>query len=533
MKAFEGISISPAGWMKATCYAVVLFLVYYTALKELYSQWSGEEYSYCWFIPFIVLYLIWEKRAELGRLPSSPSWQGLALLCIGIFLFWLGELGGEYTTLYVSLWFVIIGIVWLHIGRDKMKSIAFPFVVMLAMFPLPTFVYTRVTLWAKMVSSQLGAWMLQAAGMPVYREGNIIDLGFTRLQVVDACSGLRYIVPMMLIGLLIAYWFKGHIWKKTALFLLSLPLSIFMNSFRIAFTGMLYSIVGPAAAEGFFHGFSGWLVFMAAFPVFLAGMWVLKRLPPRDAGSGDALVHVRADAGAVESVTPENQDKEASTVKRLLLPQFIVSMAMLLLTFGFSHGVEFRQKVPVSKPFNEFPMEVGEWKGTSEQMESQFRNALNFSDYIIANYRNPQGKTVNFYVAYYQDQRKGESIHSPESCLPGSGWDFKDAGAVTVPLNDGGSSLPVSRAYMEKAGMRELTYYWFPQRGRTLTKLYELKLFTFWDALTKQRTDGALVRVITPVYDSEGMKDAEERLQSFTRKIVPVLEGFIPGKDLR
>jgi len=532
VKLSEGVTIRPAGWIRAACYASVLILIYYSTLKELYIQWSGEDYSYCWLVPFIVLYLIWEKRAVLARLPSSPSRQGLAVMIAGICLFWLGDLGGEFTILYISLWLVITGLVWLHIGVQRMRSIAFAFIVMPAMIPLPNYINTWATIRAKTISSELGVWMLQTAGMSAYREGNIIDLGFAKLQVVDACSGLRYIIPLMLFGLLIAYWFKGHIWKKTVIFLSSIPLSILMNSFRIALTGILYGQIGAVAAEGFFHGFSGWLIFMAAFPVFLVEMLVLKKMPPRDIRSGKTPVSGDEDA-AMKKVKIENQSKDFSAAKTFLQPQFMIGFAILLLTFGFSHGIEFRQKVPITKPFSQFPMQIGEWKGASEKMESQFSDFLNFSDYIIANYVNSEGKTINFYVAYYQDQRKGESIHSPETCLPMGGWTFDEAGDAAFTLAGGMPPLTVSRAYMEKAGVRELAYYWFPQRGRNLTKLYQLKIFTFWDALTKQRTDGALVRLITPVYSHEMVKDAENRLQAFTRQIVPVLDGYIPGKNLK
>jgi EpsI family protein len=103
-----------------------------------------------------------------------------------------------------------------------------------------------------------------------------------------------------------------------------------------------------------------------------------------------------------------------------------------LLTFGLSYGIEFRQKIPINWSFSQFPMQVGEWHGATEIMDKKFSDFLNFSDYIIANYANPEGKAVNLYVAYYQDQRKGESIHSPETCLPGGGWEFKEAGDATI-----------------------------------------------------------------------------------------------------
>jgi EpsI family protein len=165
-------------------------------------------------------------------------------------------------------------------------------------------------------------------------------------------------------------------------------------------------------------------------------------------------------------------------------------------------------------------------------MEQRIIDELDLSDYMVVDYLNSQNKHVNLYVAYYESQRKGESIHSPATCLPGSGWNFKEAGEATisVPGHDGGF-MPVNRAVMQKVDQRQLAYYWFPQRGRVLTNAYQLKIFAFWDALTRQRTDGALVRLITPVYESEKLKDAEARLQAFTREIVPVLAEYIPGED--
>ncbi|MDA8091368.1 MAG: VPLPA-CTERM-specific exosortase XrtD [Nitrospiraceae bacterium] len=527
---FEMPAIRPSNWLKAACYTSVLLLLYNSTLKELIFQWSGEDYSYCWLVPFIVLYLIWEKRDTLARLSSTPSWRGLAPLFAGIVLFWLGTLGGEYTTLYLSLWFVIIGLVLLHSGRQKVRSLAFPFLLMLASIPMPNYINTRLTAYAKMISSQLGAGMLYTLGIPAFREGNVIDLGFAKLQVVDACSGLRYTLPLMLLGLLLAYWYRAHIWKRTALFFSSIPVSILMNSFRIALTGILYGAIGPAAAEGFFHGFSGWLIFMAALLVFAVEMWLLKKMPPKDPVKRRPRLSSGTEA-AVNTADGGKSNKEVSAAKSFRQPQFAVAIAMLLLTFGLSHSIEFHQKVPIRKPFSQFPAQVGQWKGTREVMDEQFRSTLNFSDYVLEDFTGPHGKTVNLYVAYYQDQSKGESIHSPETCYPANGWTFKRSDVASVSLA-GGKTMAVSRAFMEKAGVRELSYYWFPQRGRILTRLYQLKLFTFWDALTRRRTDGAVVLLVTPVYSSEKLQDSENRLKAFTRRIVPVLDEYIPGKSI-
>ena len=168
-----------------------------------------------------------------------------------------------------------------HLGWQKIKTIWFALIMVFAAFPFPNFVNTRAILQLKLISSQLGVWMLHAYGMSAYREGNVIDLGFTQLQVVDACSGLRYVLPLMVLAVLLAYWFRAHWWKRIVLFLSSIPLAIFVNAFRIALTGILYSIFGAAVAEGFFHGFSGWLIFLFCIPILLLEMWILRWLPPR------------------------------------------------------------------------------------------------------------------------------------------------------------------------------------------------------------------------------------------------------------
>jgi len=167
-------------------------------------------------------------------------------------------------------------------------------------------------------------------------------------------------------------------------------------------------------------------------------------------------------------------------------------------------------------------------------MAKIYLDALDLSEYVIINYQNPMGKKVNFYVAYYESQRKGESIHSPATCLPGSGWSFDQSGTVkinNVPGNNG--TYEVNRAVMQSGRKKQITYYWFPSRGRILYNAYQLKIYNVWDALTQQRTDGALVRLITSVYEDETLADAEERLQNFVRDVAPVLEEYIPGKNIQ
>jgi EpsI family protein len=253
-------------------------------------------------------------------------------------------------------------------------------------------------------------------------------------------------------------------------------------------------------------------------------MWILNKLFP------DKLGDKRAS---------HRQDTEKSTaglagshsLRNILKPQYLVTVLLLATTAAAAHSIEFREKTPINRTLSEFPASLGKWQGgASAAIDGEILSQLDLSDYTIVNYRDGTGQQVNVYIAYYQTQRKGESIHSPKSCLPGSGWEFRQAGRVGIPLSstDGFKSIPVNRAVMTKSGYKQLAYYWFPMRGRILTNIFEMKLYNFWDALTQQRTDGALVRLITPIRKNESIEDADARLQAFTREMVPVLNKFLP-----
>lgn len=550
---------------KALLYGLLITGLYHSALSQMIGRWHKPAYNYCYIMPLVVLYLIWQKRANLATLPAVSSWKGIISFIIGLVFFWFGELGGEYFTLYFSFWLVVVGLCWMQLGWQKMKLIAFALFMTLTMFPLPDFFYNKISIKLQLISSQWSATFMQFYGMSVYREGNIIDLGFTQLQVADACSGLHSLISLVVLGILLAYLFKTAFWKRAVLLVSTVPISIITNSLRISLTGILYEVWGARVAEGFFHGFSGWFIFMLSLGVLLVEMWILKKIPPRESvsslekrwkeGSSSAhgqkisfretsegkLVQSLPSASSPPTTARHERAGEAvlvpntqkSSLSFFRPPQFITAIFLLSLTLVLSQSIEFREKTPIKKPLDQFPLKIGEWTGRTQSMDQRFIDKLNLSDYVIIEYQNSLGRKVNFYVAYYGSQRKGESIHSPATCLLGSGWNFKQAGKVTIALSSGdGDSMGVSRALMQKGGDRQLVYYWFHQRGRILTNAYQLKIFAFWDSITKHRTDGALVRLITPVYESEEVEEAEARLQAFTVDIVPMLDEYIPGKDL-
>jgi len=558
-------SVHPATWLKLASYALLLVGLYFSALSKLITRdWARDDYTYAYVIPFLVLYLIWDRRSNLMDIPSISSWKGMTPFIAGLGLFWLGELGGNTFILYISLWFVLVGLLWLHLGWEKLKTISFALIMILSMFPLPSYLYNKLSVRLQLISTQLSALMIRFSGLPAFREGNIIDLGFTQLQVVEACSGLRYLLPLIVMGLLLAYFFKAALWKRAILIISTVPLAIVANSIRIALTGILHKIWGARVADAFFHGFSGWFIFMLCMGILLFEMWILGRmgnsksensahekvsldlfshprglrLPPRGTRNiSDKPYLQREESQKVEKELKATSNSARSRtgieLPRVLQPQFLVAVVLLIAILTLSQGINYRERIPIKKSLAKFPLHLSEWTGTRQSMEQRFIYSLGLSDYALIDFANQEGKSVYLYVAYYESQSRGHHTHSPATCLRGGGWILREMGATTISTPGYyNGAMKFNSAIIDKQGSRQFCYYWFPQRGRILNNVYQLKIFTFWDALTKQRTDGALVRVITPVYESEELRDAEARLQAFTRVIVPVLDEYIPGKDL-
>ncbi|MFZ5570347.1 MAG: VPLPA-CTERM-specific exosortase XrtD [Thermodesulfobacteriota bacterium] len=524
--------ISPEFYIRVIVYIALMIAIYYSSLAVMIEQWGmKEDYSYCYLIPFVVLYLVYDKRDDLTHSQFYSSWPGVFVFMAGIVIFWVGELGGEFFTIYISFWLAILGLSWMHIGWANIRKLFFPFLIMLTMFPLPNFLYQKILVRLKLISSLIGVKLMQAYGLSAYREGNIIDLGFTKLQVVDACSGLRYVIPLFVLGILVTYFYRSQFWKKIIIVFSTIPLSIATNSLRIAMTGILYELWGAQVAEGFFHGFSGWLIFMVSLGVLVGEIWILgKVFPEKDIKELDNKYKTGKEEQSSEC--KEEFKEKLKTPKALLSliknPQSVIAVLLMCATILIHQNVDFRERVPIRKSFDQFPLVIGEWTGTNQKMEENILQALHLSEYILVDYQRNDGKSINFYAAYYESQRKAESIHSPETCLPSSGWIFQQAGKVELTGTGEMETKIINRAIMQQFDIQQLVYFWFSMRGRILTNAYQMKLYNFWDALTRQRTDGAMIRLITPIYDGESNIEAEERLTKFTKDVIPILSQYLP-----
>jgi exosortase D (VPLPA-CTERM-specific) len=293
-----------------------------------------------------------------------------------------------------------------------------------------------------------------------------------------------------------------------------------MNSLRIAIIGVLVEYWGIAMAEGFLHDFEGWAVFLVCVIVLFFEVWILLRLTGR---SGQLAGYFRFD------LPKWRVPMLVTRGPRPIPAAYLAALTLLVVAAAGSTFLSERQeRIPDRKSFVLFPDRIGEWAGQKQGMEQKYLRVLQLDDYILANYRGSDHKfPVNFYVAYYNSQRKGQSAHSPSSCIPGDGWKIDEFAPQTVSLGGATGSLAVNRAVISKGNSAQLVYYWFPQRGRQLTNEYLVKWFLFWDALTRNRTDGALVRLVTSV-EGRDFKSADARLTDFLMTVHPHLQDYVP-----
>ncbi len=503
----------------------ILGYIYADSLVFLVSQWGRDDYSHGPFIPVISAFLIWQRRTQLATTGMSPSWWGPVLVAIGLLLFILGDYATLFVLLHFSLWIVIIGVTLSFIGRPALRVLAFPLGYLLTAIPLPVFLYNSLSSQLQLWSSALGVGFLQAIEVTAFREGNVIDLGPVQLQVAEACSGIRYLFPLTSLALLCAYLYRDRLWKRILLVLSALPVSVFINGLRIGIVGVLVEFYGPQAAEGFLHLFEGWVLFMATLGFLLLEMWVLSKVHPLPGPERflnrfsweiipDSTRPVRATSG----VPPGTQVK---------IPAYLGSLALILPVALLSPSIGERQEVvPDRAMFVDFSMRIGAWQGSPQPVEPQLISTLRFDDYLLADYAAPGGGPLTLYMAYYQSQRKGQSAHSPQSCIPGGGWEITSKGTVNLPMD--GITEPVNRVLIQKDRQKQLVLYWFKQRDRMLSNEYLVKLYLFWDAMTRQRSDGALIRLSAAVDPGEDEQEVEQRLLQFARSIQPQLTRYIP-----
>lgn len=258
----SGIAAASSAW-RGLLLAFLVLAAYAPVLAHMALQWWSEpDYSHGFLVPIFSAIVLWERRAVLRRIAVQPAWTGLWILLASVLLLLVGTLGAELFLQRLSLLGVLAGLVLWFWGWNMLRAVAFPLLVLLLMVPVPGVIYYQLVFPLQIVASQLATWALQALHLfPVAREGNILVLNATRLEVAEACSGLRSLLSLLTLAVMYSYFAEKRLRLRAVLWLLVLPIAVAGNAARVVFAAISVELGGASAVEGWAHTLSGLFLF--------------------------------------------------------------------------------------------------------------------------------------------------------------------------------------------------------------------------------------------------------------------------------
>lgn len=502
---------------------LVVALSYSTVIIELIQFWWGsEEYNYGLVIPFVIGYIVYKNKSEIFNKSYSGSKLGLWLTLVSLVLFIMAIRADIDSVKRYSMLLTAAGGILILGGTRLLEQLFFPLVLILLSFPPPAIVGVAITSKMQLISTDIGVWLLQLLNLPVTKDGNVINMAGFNLLVAEACSGLRYLYPLCVIALVVGYFLRAPLGLRVCVIFLAIPITITMNSFRIAATGVLIHFYGRSSAEGFLHDFEGFIVFGIALVLLLFSVWLVTTL---------------------YSLTTHKQrtfidwfDLNSSAKNTQIKPSQHINMALFLFVlFNAIAGIANYQAInqphttiPQRMLLADFPFKLDGREIFPQVISTEIQQVLQADDHLLADYRRmTDGDKINLYIAYYNDQKDGQALHSPKACLPGGGWRLTST--ETVDLTSLGGTGSANRVIIEQQNQRMLVYYWVSQAGTNYASELLARSSLLWNSILIGRTDGALIRVIKPIINND-IHSAETETKSFINTLFKTLPDYIPGR---
>ncbi len=487
--------------------------LYGSILAHLLLQWiNDKDFSHGIFVPIFALYVIWQDRKELTAIAPAPSWAGLPLVVLSMVVLVLGVLGADIFLPRVSLLILLAGLIILFRGWKFFHAVLFPWAFLILMIPIPALIMNRVTFPLQLLASKLSAALLELVGVVVLVGGNILTLASGRqLDVAEACSGIRSLLTLVTLAIIYGYLMETRTWVRVVLVCLTVPIVVVANSFRVFATGLLLQFGYIDEAEGVPHAVAGVLIFAVALMMLFA----LNRVISLIWKSGPAAT--RNVAYLKEQPTREMRGKVGP------FRSWVVTALMLATAIGLqAHSSEDVKHV------GSLPSQIGGWTGRDIPISQEDLDILGPGEYLRRDYENEsQPQPITLYVPFLPSQKAGDTIHSPDHCLLGEGWFPISREEIQLTRPDG-SPMPVDRYVVSKSGQRWLVLYWFQANGRVVASEWRAKYYLIFDSIRMNRSDGGMVRLMTPMLDGESPDSAQMRMMKLVWQLLPLLDRYMP-----
>jgi|GEM_PF-5211365 len=509
----------------ATAAWVAFGILYFKTISEIFAIcWSYEEYSHGLLLPIVSGYFLWEKRLELvsrlkrdKRSTLTLSFYAWTMLLLGCLLFLLGVITSSLYLRWVSLFLSLSGLAFISLPYEFVKlSLPLLLINFLAK-PIPDSLVPRLFSPFQMLGAKLSEYALKALNIPVYVQGNIIELPGMQLFVEEACSGMRSLFVVICLAVVLIITMPMTNWARVTLLLCSGIIAMTLNTLRVVATGLLAHYFGIKAAMGFFHTFTGLIVFaVEGLLIFIFAVFLSK---------------ISRGKKTNNDKNQERHWSERSEQQSSILPSIF---AIVFISFC---GIGAGRLTPEQKTghtqasqhvdLNSLPMQIGEWRGEEAQgLSLKERDTLKLDSYLKRSYVNSSGQRIYLYIGYWQSQSGDYQAakHSPTICLPSNGWTISEIERVSIgtPNEPSSQSVDVNRMRGSFQQHNQMFYYWFFSGQEIYRNEWQALLFLAKEQFLHNRSDGGIVEVSTSITGKTeaDRKSAEQAAQNFLKDFV-------------
>jgi exosortase len=277
-KPTSALAVRSAPWVPIAWFGALIVLVYFPALYRLVNIWStDDDMGHGFFVPIVAGYLVWQRRDRLLSVNWKPAWWGIGVILIGLAQSYIGTIGAEQFLQTSALLVTLVGVLLTCGGIALVRELAFPLLLLPFMIPLPALIYNKITLPLQFFASWVAENVLNFIDIPTLRDGNVLELPHQKLNVAEACSGIRSLLSLTFLSLVYTYFFDRRVWMRVTLFIATVPIAILANAARVTITGIVSEKIDPSLAHGFSHTVEGWIIFLVALGMLIALHSILNR----------------------------------------------------------------------------------------------------------------------------------------------------------------------------------------------------------------------------------------------------------------
>lgn len=487
--------------------AGLLVAAYYQTLVTLVAHWTANDiYSYAFVVPALAGFVVWSKRAQLRAIPLRPSLgSGLALTIAGVLLLLGGRWSGTNAIEELSLVVTIAGLTLLTLGRAMLQALRFPILYLLAMVPIWEIFTSRLHPIFQRYSATLGVEALQLVGVPVFRQGNFIELPNITLEVAEACSGINYLIAVLCVGVPVAYLYVGGWPKRLALVGAAVAIAILSNAVRVASVSLMawHELRG---ANGDIHGpFALFRALLVSAVGYVALFALVSRFADRTPGG-----------------SPRPLEPPAAAHQQRGLALAMVLAAGVLTSTMIAHSLHRIDAVPPTAAFRALPQNIGPWQARAAASFPNELDAIPFDDRVSQIYRDPDGTEVNVSVGYFRRQTQGREL---------AGYDLRSLFAARGERSRYSTAQEGARVgdfFTSDGARRYHVTYWYILNGKLMTSDYAAKLQTAWNAAVRAKSHGAIVMIKAPVPAGRSIEAARHHVARIVDAVVAFSRTHVP-----